>query len=169
MALEPQQYIAARCEEDLRRYGDSFRGVGYTKSESDQQHRYALMLDIVREVEPVSVLDLGCGLAHMLDHIERDPTLRHIRYSGLDISEEYLAQARRRHPDADLSLRDVLKDDDDLPEYDYVLQQHLQLARRASVGRDAGVLAANADCRLPPRSPRSRVQRHVEDRGMGTG
>jgi SAM-dependent methyltransferase len=123
MTLEtPQGYIAARCEDDLRQYGDSFRGVGYTKSESDQHHRYALMLDIVRERdELVHVLDLGCGLAHMLDHIQRDPALQHIRYSGLDISAAYIAQARRRHPEADLSLRDVLKNDDDLPEYDYVL------------------------------------------------
>ena len=98
MTLEtPQEYIAARCEEDLRRYGDSPHGVGYTGSEADQQQRYALMLDIVREDdELVHVLDLGCGLAHMLDHIERNP-------------------------EADLSLRDVLENDDDLPEYDYVL------------------------------------------------
>lgn len=123
MTLEtPQEYIAARCEEDLRRYGDSPHGVGYTGSEADQQQRYAVMLDIVREDdELVHVLDLGCGLAHMLDHIERNPARQHIRYSGLDISEAYLMQARRRHPEADLSLRDVLKNDDDLPEYDYVL------------------------------------------------
>jgi SAM-dependent methyltransferase len=118
----PQRLIAAACEQDLLTYGDTFRGVGYTKSELEAEQRYALMLGIVRERdEPVSVLDFGCGLAHMLDHIARSPAHRHIRYSGLDISSKYLDSARARHPDADLILMDVLESDAGLPDYDYAV------------------------------------------------
>lgn len=123
--LSPQSYNSARCEQDLHEHGDSFRGVGYAREE-DQQQRYALMLDVVREHdERVSVLDLGCGLAHMLDYVQRTPSRSNIDYSGLDISSDYLAGARRRHPEADLTLRDVLERDDDLPVYDYVILNHL--------------------------------------------
>jgi hypothetical protein len=67
----PQHIISAACEEDLIKYGDSFRGVGYTKSPQEAAERYALMLGLIREHDkPVSILDLGCGLGHLLDFIE---------------------------------------------------------------------------------------------------
>jgi SAM-dependent methyltransferase len=118
----PQFVIAAACEEDLTAYGDTFRGVGYTKSQEEAEERYALMLNLVREqTESVSVLDLGCGLAHMLDYIQRQPNRGNIRYSGLDISARYLAAAKTRHPHADLILMDVLESDETVPDYDYVI------------------------------------------------
>ena len=97
----PQDYISAACEEDLRTYGDSFRGVGYTRSANEPQERYALMLEVIRERDTeVSVLDLGCGLAHMLDHIESRADLVDVRYAGRDVSSAYVEAARRRHPKA---------------------------------------------------------------------
>lgn len=118
----PQRLISAACEQDLFAYGDSFRGVGYTKSQEEAEERYALMLGVVRETHtPISVLDFGCGLAHLLDHIKDHPVYRHIRYSGLDISKAYLEIARTRHPEAEFLLMDVLESDSDLPDYDYVL------------------------------------------------
>ena len=36
--------------------------------------------------EPFSLLDRGCGLAHMLDYIRSDQEWDRIRYTGLDIS-----------------------------------------------------------------------------------
>ena len=92
-ALEPQHLISAACEEDLATYGDSFRGAGYTKSPEEAAERYALMLDVVRETDrPLTVLDLGCGLAHLLDFMEASPLYRNLRYVGLDISPRYLAR-----------------------------------------------------------------------------
>jgi SAM-dependent methyltransferase len=120
--LTPQRLISIACEEDLRAYGDSFRGAGYTKSQREADERYALMLGLVRETdEPISVLDFGCGLAHMLDHIKRHQAYRHIRYAGLDISSAYLEIAKTRHPQAEFILMDVLDSDRGLPDYDYVV------------------------------------------------
>lgn len=121
-SVTPQRYIAQACEEDLARHGDSYRGAGYTKSEQEPQDRYAMMLNLIRERdEPLSLLDLGCGLAHLLDHLERDPVRASVRYTGVDISASYLQAARARRPDAQLLLMDVLADDAALPEFDYVV------------------------------------------------
>jgi SAM-dependent methyltransferase len=118
----PQRVIAAACEEDLSRYGDSFRGVGYTRSREEAEERYAVMLNVIRETnDEVSVLDFGCGLGHLLDHIQQHASDRHIRYSGLDISSHYLRAAQARHPSADFILMDVLESDQNLPDYDYVV------------------------------------------------
>jgi SAM-dependent methyltransferase len=118
----PQQIISAACEEDLLRYGDSFRGVGYTKSAAEAYERYAVMLGIIRETtEEVSLLDFGCGLGHLRDHLAQQPKYRHVQYSGLDISRRYLDAARARHAATEFVLMDVLEADDDLPEYDYAV------------------------------------------------
>jgi SAM-dependent methyltransferase len=118
----PQHIISAACEEDLIKYGDNFRGVGYTKSPQEAADRYALMLGVVREREtPVSILDLGCGLGHLLDFIEAHADYHHLRYVGLDISARYLAAARARHPQHEFVLMDVLDDDEGLPTFDYVV------------------------------------------------
>jgi SAM-dependent methyltransferase len=117
-----QRFISEACEEDLLKYGDSFRGAGYTKSPEEAKQRYALMLGVVRErEESVSLLDFGCGLAHLLDYIEREPAWRRVRYAGLDLSPRYLAAARARHPEATLLLMDVLASDADLPDFDYIV------------------------------------------------
>ena len=121
-ALEPQHVISAACEEDLATYGDSFRGAGYTKSPEEAAERYALMLDVVRETDrPLTVLDLGCGLAHLLDFMEASPLYRNLRYVGLDISPRYLDAARVKHPQHEFLLMDVLSADDTLPVFDYVI------------------------------------------------
>ena len=120
--LTPQFLISVACEEDLRAYGDSFRGAGYTKSQQEADERYSLMLGLVRETDqPISMLDFGCGLGHMLDHIKRHQVYRHIRYTGLDISSAYLEIARTRHPQTEFILMDVLDSDSGLPDYDYVV------------------------------------------------
>jgi SAM-dependent methyltransferase len=122
----PQRIISEACEEDLVKYGDTFRGAGYTKSEREAAERYALMLGVVRErTEPVSLLDFGCGLAHLSDYIEAHAQYGNIRYVGLDISGKYLDAARIRQPNQELILMDVLESDAALPEFDYIVMNGL--------------------------------------------
>ncbi len=91
-----QRYISEACEEDLLKYGDSFRGAGYTKSADEAAQRYAVMLgSCASSIEPVTLLDFGCGLAHLLDFIDREPRYRLVQYTGLDLSPNTCR--RRRH------------------------------------------------------------------------
>jgi SAM-dependent methyltransferase len=118
----PQHVISESCEGDLARHGDSYLGVGYTKSADEAAERYALMLGVIRETaEPVTLLDLGCGLGHLGDAIETDRAWTNVRYTGLDISARYLAAARSRRPDRVFLQMDVLVDDTELPIFDYVV------------------------------------------------
>jgi SAM-dependent methyltransferase len=118
----PQRVISLACEQDLARYGDSFRGAGYTKSAAEAAERYALMLGLLREPYGTpSVLDLGCGLGHLLDFIESRPQYQGVQYAGLDISPKYVTAARARHPGHNFLLMDVLENDRDLPKFDYVI------------------------------------------------
>ena len=117
-----QRYIADACEGDLARHGDSYLGAGYTKSPAEAEQRYALMLGVIRETdEPIELLDFGCGVGHLLDHLDASPTHRHVRYTGLDLSARYLAAARSRHPQATFVQMDVLDSDEHLAMFDYVV------------------------------------------------
>ena len=121
-----QRYISESCEEDLLKHGDSFRGAGYTKSAAEAAERYAVMLGVVRELEePVTLLDFGCGLGHLLDFIDREPRYRHVKYTGLDLSPKYLEAAKARRPDGDFMLLDVLQSDEELHQFDYVIMNGL--------------------------------------------
>ena len=119
--VTPQRYLSTANEPNLDRHGDSHLSVGYT-SPVEATERYAIMLGATREQEEsVSVLDLGCGLAHLLDYIRCHREWAQVRYTGLDISPRFIDAARKRHPDADLIQADILDPDVALPDFDYVV------------------------------------------------
>jgi SAM-dependent methyltransferase len=114
--------IVAACEEDLERYGDSYLGVGWTKSKDLADLRYRVMLDLIPAPrdEEVTLLDFGCGASHLLDYIVERGVTR-VSYSGLDLSPKFLALSRSKHPSVTYYDLDVLEDSDRLPEFDYVI------------------------------------------------
>lgn len=123
LIAEAGRRISRACELELEKHGDNFRGAGYTRSEKEAEDQYTFMLNVCREPAstPASVLDIGCGLAHMLDHINNHDRYRNISYTGLDISEKYIEAARKRHPDANLFVANVFDSDEDLGIFDYVI------------------------------------------------
>ena len=80
------------------------------------------MLDVVREQEePVSLLDLGCGLAHLLDHLECRPERRNVDYLRVGHLERVPGRREGAASRSRLVPTDILESDADLPEYDYVV------------------------------------------------
>lgn len=64
-----------------------------------------------------SVLDVGCGLGHLYEHVTRlNPS---IEYLGLDQSADMLKRARVRHPDARFEQGNIY--DMDPPKFDTVV------------------------------------------------
>ena len=117
----PQVSIVAAYEAYLDRFGDSYLGVGWTKSQAETDRRYEVMLGVIRESEAdVSLLDFGCGLSHLYEYALRTGRTG-IQYSGLDLSEKFLAASRAKFPDMPYYQLDVTERPDDLPSFDYVV------------------------------------------------
>jgi SAM-dependent methyltransferase len=136
MGVRPQDAIVAACEADLTRFGDNFRGVGWTRSEAEVLRRYRVMLELVRpETRPASLLDFGCGLGHLFELIRKEDH-RGIDYTGLDLSERFLGAARARHPDAHFLRLDAVERPDELPEFDYIVMNGI-FNYRGEVGYEA--------------------------------
>jgi SAM-dependent methyltransferase len=121
---KPYDAIVKSCEGDLLKFGDNFRGVGWTKKKELAELRYQVMLDVVRDRDPVTLLDVGCGTSHLLEFLlARGET--HIRYSGLDLSTAFLAVSREKFPAVNYYQADILDVDCDIPQHDYVVMNGL--------------------------------------------
>jgi SAM-dependent methyltransferase len=58
------------------------------------------------------VLDLGCGLGHLIDYLD-EHSLSYARYHGIDVSEHMVAEAGRRFAGkgcVSFAVRDILRD-----------------------------------------------------------
>ena len=118
MADKPYASIVAAWEDCLRRHGDSAPGVGWLRD--DAGLRYQVMLDLLRSVTDVTLLDFGCGASHFYDFIRRQG-LDGIRYSGLDVSPSFLRLSRHKFPNITFHDVDLLDDDAVIPTFDYVV------------------------------------------------
>ena len=125
MADEPS-YLTLRdhYESKLREHGDNHRGVDWP-NRPDAEKRYDVMLGVIRETAtPVTVLDIGCGLAHLYDRIIESHLDRRLVYEGLDISAAFIEASRARHPQVRFHQADILAPDSALVsarQYDYVV------------------------------------------------
>jgi SAM-dependent methyltransferase len=107
-------------EGNLQRHGDTFQGVGWTKSQENTDRRYQVMLDLLPNQEPCTLLDLGCGAAHLYDYMMSRGQSQ-VCYSGLDLSPAYLALCRAKFPHLTFYDADLISGDASVPVHDYVL------------------------------------------------
>ena len=71
-------------------YQNSPVAVGWLDGKQNQAKRFQTLLDIgVQEGD--SILDLGCGLGHMVEHLEK--TGLNVRYTGIDTNKWSIQQA----------------------------------------------------------------------------
>jgi SAM-dependent methyltransferase len=81
-----------------------------------EKGRSVLVREYVRPAAGMRVLDLGCGPGELV------PYLGEVTYVGVDVSVEYIEQARRRYGDrAEFRVGDATNLDDDLRGFDLVL------------------------------------------------
>ena len=89
--------LAAFMEDLLARHGDGHEAVSWP-TESNQRERFKLLLRNIPQDVPFTLIDLGCGLGHLLDYILE--TGRPIQsYVGLDISPAMVKAASDRTTD----------------------------------------------------------------------
>jgi SAM-dependent methyltransferase len=112
--------IVQHYEDCLKEHGAGARAVDW-KSDADAAQRYDVMLGLVRsDTRTQTLLDFGCGLAGLKDHITARG-LKHVAYEGLDLSPDFAAAARQRHPDVPIHCCDILDPATQLGQVDYVV------------------------------------------------
>jgi SAM-dependent methyltransferase len=121
MNTKPYLCILRHYESCLEQYGDSYKGVDWP-NETDAQTRYRIMLDVIKsnEAAKVSLLDFGCGASHLYEYVLRYD-LRHITYSGLDLSPGFVRLSQSKFPSIRYYCLDILDEPPSLPDFDYIV------------------------------------------------
>jgi len=104
----------------VEKISDSFQDVQWGSSES-QMIRFQYLCKLFEEdkSEEITLLDVGCGLAHLYDFIlEKNDD--HVRYAGLDIQTDFIEFASKKHPEC-LFFNSSLFEMDTQDSYDYVV------------------------------------------------
>ncbi|MEO6721260.1 MAG: class I SAM-dependent methyltransferase [Ferruginibacter sp.] len=123
--------IVKHYENCLQLYGDTHRGVDWP-NEEDVRKRYKVMLDIVNFDNVVqnkpTLLDFGCGAAHIVNYISEKKI--EIKYTGLDISEKFIALCRQKYPTIPFYCTDILVENIELPRFDFVIMNGVFTEKR---------------------------------------
>jgi SAM-dependent methyltransferase len=123
--------IIEHYEDCLQKHGDTHLGVDWPNAE-DVSKRYKVMLDIIRfneENSDASLLDFGCGTAHLLEYIH-DNKMAQLSYSGLDISRKFVDVAQAKYPENTFYCIDILETPDLLPQFDYIVMNGVFTEKR---------------------------------------
>lgn len=114
------QSIVSHYEACLERHGDTHLGVDWPRKE-DVTKRYRIMLELIRENDAkVSLLDFGCGAAHLYDYMI-DKEMKNISYCGLDMSEKFINLCKKKYPNTPFYCVDILANNPVVPDVDYIV------------------------------------------------
>jgi SAM-dependent methyltransferase len=131
VAQKPYLSIVSHYESCLERHGDTHLGVDWPVAE-DVPKRHTAMLEVIRELPPsgeVRLLDLGCGASGFYEYL-LDREIEQIRYSGLDLSQEFIALSKSKFPDNEYYCVDLLDEAVELPRFDYVVMNGVFTVKR---------------------------------------
>lgn len=124
--------LVEHYESCLEKHGDTHLGVDWPNA-GDAEKRYQVMLDMVSlnndRVNEVSLLDFGCGTAHLFEFIKKNGYIN-LAYSGMDISQKFVDVAKVKYPDNSFYCTDILETNCDLPNFDYVVMNGVFTEKR---------------------------------------
>lgn len=98
--------------ECFEKFGAEPRGVGWGPDQRDHELRLDVLLEGISRASvgnpAPTLLDVGCGYGSLLDRaINREVG---IDYSGIDMCEPMINEARKRHPNANWIVGDFMKE-----------------------------------------------------------
>lgn len=107
--------ITGHYERCLAEAGASPRGVDWPNGR-DLEARFAVQLGLldgvskggVPEGRKPALLDVGCGPGLLLDYLAATGRAGTVDYAGVDLSPAMIEAARRRWPDAQFSVRNIV-------------------------------------------------------------
>jgi SAM-dependent methyltransferase len=111
--------IAEHYDKCFQEHGDNHLGVDWP-NEQDAKTRYQVMLDMVKENTPVSLLDFGCGTAAFYQYLIDTDQYQGIKYSGLDINKSFCDASKEKFTDSEFYNKDILEDPE-IPSFDYIV------------------------------------------------
>jgi SAM-dependent methyltransferase len=105
---ERREHVVCHYEDQLRRHGPTAEGMDW-KDAASQNLRFRILTDGL-DLTGAKVHDVGAGVGHLYEYL-RDQG-HNVAYSGSDLSQDMVAAARNRYPEARFGQQDVLNLED---------------------------------------------------------
>lgn len=106
-----------------------------SESLNHKKMRFSMICDIFKEEDDVTVHDVGMGVADLYAFMKENYTDKKMVYSGTEIIDEYVDEAKKRFPELSFYNRDIAESKFD-DKYDFVLMSGVFHQRRDSAIRD---------------------------------
>ncbi|MDC0459772.1 class I SAM-dependent methyltransferase [Crocinitomicaceae bacterium] len=128
--MKKYKEIIKHYESCLEKHGDNHLGVDWPKID-DIDKRYHVMLDMIRLNldKDVTLLDFGCGTAHLLEFIHKNK-IKGIEYSGLDISQKFVDIAKSKFPKHPFFCIDFIESYGTIENFDYIVMNGVFTEKR---------------------------------------
>jgi SAM-dependent methyltransferase len=115
--------IVEHYENCYLQHGDNHLGMDWPNLE-DNMVRFKVMLQLIdwdlNSNKTATILDFGCGTAHMLEYIW-DNKIEIENYIGLDYSKIFIEKCKEKFPNQKFICGDILERDFHLPDFDYAV------------------------------------------------
>lgn len=101
--MNEKEYLERTKEvylEKLKKNSDSHLSVQWGSKES-QYKRFEILQKISADFNESRILDIGCGIGHFWDFINQNNFQG--QYLGIDLLNEMVLQAKKRHPNVEFS------------------------------------------------------------------
>jgi SAM-dependent methyltransferase len=109
------EHIKKSYKETFRKYGDSPCAVQWPKGR--QVERFDALTSHFNKNETFSVLDFGCGLAHLKEYLSY--RYKSFNYIGVDVVDDFINSNKKKFSDSEFITPDELFHNNQL--YDYVI------------------------------------------------
>lgn len=113
-------------ENQIEYYRDLFekyKGLPMAVSSESIAHkelRFSKIISFIEKNKNISVHDIGMGVGSFYEYIKKIREFRNVEYSGSDIFEGYVKEARNKYPECLFYLRDITLEKVN-ENYDYVI------------------------------------------------
>jgi SAM-dependent methyltransferase len=92
---------------EIAKYGiNDRRSLFWTKDKQD--NRFNILLDEKLKCSKMTILDYGCGVADLKNYLTKN--FYNLSYSGCDINDAFIKEAKSKFPDTDLYIIQTSKD-----------------------------------------------------------
>lgn len=104
--------------ESIKEYGISAQGVRWNNKHSQYKRFEAITKRMKKKILTSTIIDVGCGFGEYFEYLKSNKKLP-IKYIGLDCEKDMINICKKRFPNEEFHVKDVLKDD--LIEADYLV------------------------------------------------
>lgn len=101
-----KEIIVKRYADRFQEFGYHYKSVGWGNWET-QRLRF-LILSEIADLAGADVADLGCGFGDLYGFLIQK--YKNIRYTGIDLVEDLVGEGKRRYPEAQFLVQDILEE-----------------------------------------------------------